>query len=362
MKAEVPITALVIVGVAVALTSLTALVVIDMGFVGAGVLSASATITEQNGVVVASVTVLRGSLKGLAMMYTAPDGSTWYAKPLYCLGNASLGPTSIELLDPKGPGAGVTCAFQLWFPSGGEYRFVLIGSGERGLAKIAEGLLSVAVPNEYAGQLPAGSVISSRGGPSVNPKGNSYNYTTSSIYWKGGYLVVEVEWGYSSSTCLADGLYVSLFAPSSSGTPVAPSDEGLRILPFGGADYVPAGRGPQIFVQLNPYDGGKYDGSIEVAVLNATSGIGIVAPTRFNPSKAWPTDSVWSTYILYDSSNNSLRVVWRIPGLLAVSYSYNLTRLGFAPPPPGRYGVVVGVANGGCVADWRVYGYTIASS
>lgn len=362
MKAEISITSFMVIGAAIAVASLLAFAVINIAIGGMNSLSASATITEQNGVLIASIAVLRGSLDGVALMYNAPDGSRWYAKPLYCLGDTSLGVISARFPKPYGPGSVVTCAFQLWFPSRGEYGFTLLGISGKSVVRITNGILAAAQPNDYGGQMPAGNVYSSQVPLSLSPVGNSYNYTTIPIYWRGGYLAVEVEWGYNESTCLADGLYISLFVPKDAKTLVAPSDEGLRILPFGGADYVPAGSSLQIFVQFNPYDYGKEDGSIELAIMNSTGGVGAVVPTGFNSGKIWPAGSIWTTYVIYNASSDTLKVIWQVPGAFTVSYSYDLAAFGFSPPSAGQYDIAVGIANGGCAAAWRIYNAVIASS
>jgi hypothetical protein len=352
----------IIVAAAIAAAAILAVALIYMGALSADFPSASASVTEQNGVLIASITVLRGSLRGVALIYTAPDGSSWYAKPIYCLGPQTQITAASALFErPLYSGQGATCAFQMWYPAAGSYGFDLVGIGAGGVVSVARGVVPTARANGYSGQLPAGNIYSPSRTPSIGLAGNTYNFTSISTYWPGrGYLAVEVKWGYTNSTCLADGLYISLFAPSNARALVAPSDEGLGVLPFGGADYVPAGSSPQIFLQLNPYDYGLEDGSFEFAVINSSGGRGLVRPTGFDVSKSWPAD-IWTAYLLYNSSSNTLLAEWIVPGAFSEVYVYNLTDYGLARPPAGNYITVVGVANGGCAANWRVYSYAAAS-
>lgn len=358
----VQITTTLIATAALAVAATVAIALIVVGAASADLPSATASVTEQNGVVVASITVLRGALYGVALMYRAPDGSMWYARPIYCLGAQTRTTATSALLGrPLYAGQGVTCAFQMWYPAAGDYAFDLLGLGEKGAVSIVRGVVTAARANGYSGQLPAGNLYGVGQTPSIGLTKNGYNFTSISIYWPSrGYLAVEVKWGYTNSTCVADGLYVSLFVPQSARSLVAPSDEGLGVLPFGGADYVPAGGPLQLFVQLNPYDYGREDGSFEFAVMNSSGGRGVVRPAGFNGLKSWPTE-IWTTYLLYNSSSNTLFVEWAAPGAFSEAYTYNLTSYGFARPPAGNYAVVIGVANGGCTADWRVYDYAIAS-
>ncbi|MEZ0248680.1 MAG: hypothetical protein ABWJ97_05355 [Thermoproteus sp.] len=364
MRGEVPISSLIVAVALLAVSALLILVVSNMGFLAASSLSASASITEQNGVLTASISVLRGALYGVSLIYKAPDGSSWYAKPLYCLANTTIRmtPLGVEFDRPLTEGAAATCGFQLWYPSRGRYGFTLLGAGNRGAVEITTGAVYAVEANKYGGQMPSRELKYSRTGPSLGAVGNSYNYSLVELYWPGrGYLVAEIKWGYTSSTCLADGLYVSFFVPLNFARLVAPSDEGLRVLPFGGADYVPAGAARQIFVQFNPYDGGRYDGSIEFAVMNSSGGVGAILPSGFDRNKDWP-NGTWTTYLIYNASSNTLTVQWTVPNVFDVTYSYDLASYGFSVPPAGTYGVAVGVANGGCAANWKIYQYAVASS
>ncbi|MEL9989766.1 MAG: hypothetical protein QXP98_04630 [Thermoproteus sp.] len=364
MRGEISISSLAIVAALLAVSALLILVVSNMGFLTAGSLGASASITEQNGVLIASISVLRGDLYGVSLIYRAPDGSSWYAKPLYCLANTSIRitPEGFVFDRPLAGGTAATCGFQLWYPSRGSYSFTLLGDSRRGTVEITTGTVYAAEANRYDGQMPSRELQYSQTGPSIGIASNSYNYSLAQLYWPGrGYLAVEIKWGYTSSTCLADGLYVSLFVPQNVVGLVAPSDEGLHVLPFGGADYVPAGSAKQIFIQFNPYDDGRYDGSIEFAVINYSGGIGVILPASFDQNKNWPNDT-WTTYLVYNASSNMLTVRWTVPNIFDVTYSYDLASYGLSAPPAGTYGVAVGVANGGCAANWKIYQYAVASS